>query len=131
MSKMEELELLKAAIAVALADGDLRRPEKGVIEGLAARVGIGQVSFDAMVEAIGQDDSIADNFFITSKDRAQKAMLLLVAEARIDGEISDEERNVLVRIAMSLRIASEEFREIYEAGIARADSVRKSRREST
>lgn len=127
MSNMEDLELLRAAIAVALADGELRRSEKGVIEGLALRVGVGRVSLEAMMESIGQDDSVADNILMTSKDRARSALTLLVAQARIDGEISDEERSVLVRIATSLNLKPDEFGEVYEAGIARADAIRKSR----
>ena len=39
VDKTEELGLLKAAIAVAVADGKLRRSEMGVVEGLAARCG--------------------------------------------------------------------------------------------
>ena len=40
MTMMEDLELLKAAIALACTDGELRRSEMGVIEGLALRVGV-------------------------------------------------------------------------------------------
>ncbi len=127
MGLMEELELLKAAIAVACADGELRRSEMGVVEGLAARVGVGKASFDAMVAAAEQDDSIADNILIRSKEQAHKAFELLVAQARIDGHISNEERNILVRIASSLGILGDEFQTIYEAGIQRADKIRKSR----
>ncbi len=127
MDSMEELELLKAAIAVAVADGELRRSEKGVIEGLAARIGVGRASFEAMLELAQRDDSIADNILIRSKERARTAFELLVAQARIDGEISERERSVLVRIASSLDIAGDDFRAAYESGIKRADAIRKSR----
>ena len=131
MTNMEQIELLRAAIALAMADGELSRAEKGVIEGLAHRVGVGKVSLKAMLDTAQADDSIADNILIGSKDRARVALELLVAQARIDGEISDEERNVLVRIAMSLNFTTDEFQVIYEAGIARADALRKTRRESS
>ena len=128
MDRMEELDLLKAALAVAVADGELRRSEMGVVEGLAARVGVGRASFDAMLAAAEDDDTIADNILIRSKERARTALELLVAQARIDGEISEEERNVLVRIASSLDITGDEFQAAYQAGIKRADRIRKSRK---
>ncbi|MGB2987151.1 MAG: TerB family tellurite resistance protein [Phycisphaerae bacterium] len=131
MSRMEELEILKAALAVAVADGQLRRSEMGVVKGLAARLGVGQASFEAMVEAAEQDESITDNILIQSKERARSALELLVAQARIDGEISERERNVLVRIAFSLNITGDEFQAIYQAGVERADEIRKSRKGSS
>ncbi len=131
MTNMERVELLRAAIAVAMADGELSRSEKGVIEGLAHRVGVGKVSLKAMLGTAQSDDSIADNILIGSKKRARVALELLVAQARIDGDISDEERNVLVRIAMSLGFTTDEFQGVYEAGIARADALRQTRRGSS
>ncbi len=127
MGAMEDLELLKAALAVAMADGELRRSEKGVVEGLAERIGIGRVSFEAMLEAAEEDDSIADNILLRSKEKARSAFELLVAQARIDGEISDDERSLLVRIATSLGITGTDFETVYLAGVKRADRIRKSR----
>jgi tellurite resistance protein len=127
MKDREQLDLLKAALAVAYADGKLTRSEKGVIEGLAAHVGIGRSSLEAMMEEAGRDDFIADRIFIRSRPQAEQALKLLVAQARIDGEISDEERSLLVRVATSLGITGDDFQRVYEAGIARADQIRKSR----
>ena len=127
MRSIEELEILRAAMAVAVADGRITRSEMGVLKGLAARLGVGGASLDAMLEAAREDDSQADSILIRSKERARVALELLVAEARIDGEISAEEREVIVRIAASLDLVGNEFRSIYEAGIARADRIRSSR----
>ena len=127
MGTMEDLELLKAALVVAVADGEIRRSEMGVVQGLAERIGVGRASLEAMIEAAEQDDSIADNILIRSKERAHTAFELLVAQARIDSEISNEERSVLVRVASSLGITGNEFEAIYGAGIKRADNIRKSR----
>lgn len=124
---MEDLDLLRAAFAVAMADGELQRSEKGVVEGLAKRLGVGRMSADAMRDAAEHDDSIADNIFMGSPKLARSAFELLVALARIDGEVSDQERSVLVRIASSLGIPNDEFASAYRAGIERADAMRKSR----
>ena len=128
MTAMEDLELLKAALAVAMADGELSRSEKGVVQGLAQRVGVGRTSFEAMLAAAEEDDSIADNILLRSKEKACTAFELLVAQARIDGEISAEERSLLVRIATSLGMTGGEFEQLYQSGINRADDLRKSRR---
>ena len=127
MDRMEEMDLLKAAIALACADGELRRSEMGVVKGLAARLGVGQASFEAMLEAGEHDDSIADNILIRSPAQANTALELLVAQARIDGEISNAEREVLVRIASALNITEQDFQIVYQAGLKRADTIRKSR----
>jgi tellurite resistance protein len=124
---MEDIELLKAALAVAVADGQLLRSEMGVIEGLARRVGLGTVSFEAMLEAARTDETFADNILIQSRERARSALELLVGLARIDGLISDEERNVIVRIATSLGVTGDEFERAYLAGIQRADEIRRRR----
>jgi tellurite resistance protein len=130
MNRMEEFDLLKAALAVAVADGELRRSELGVVKGLAARLGVGEVSFEAMCKAAERDDSIADNILLRSKATARTALELLVGQARIDGEISEQERSVLVRIASSLGITGDDFQTVYLAGIQRADKIRKSRQGS-
>ncbi|MCH7995304.1 MAG: hypothetical protein IIB57_12795 [Planctomycetes bacterium] len=127
MDHLEQLDLLKAALALAMADGVLTRSEKGVVEGLATRVGIGKASLDAMLEAAEHDASIADNILIKDKVKAHTALELLVAQARIDGEISADERDLLVRIAKSLQISDADFPVIYHAGLRRADDLRKAR----
>ncbi len=124
---MENVELLRAAIAMAVADGKVSRSEMGVVEGLAQRAGVGAVTIEAMFDAAAKDEAFADNLLLLPKDRAIKAVELLVGLARIDGEISNEERELIVRIATSLHVIDDEFRDVYEAGIKRADDLRKTR----
>ena len=127
MKDIEKLELLKAALAVAVADSQLRRSELGVVMGLAARVGLGEASLEAMMNAAKRDPNFVDSVLMRSGDSARAAFELLVAEARIDGEISEEEREVLTRLAERLHISGDEFTKLYMAGIARADKIRQSR----
>jgi uncharacterized tellurite resistance protein B-like protein len=123
---MTDLELLKAAISVAVADGELRRSELGVVEELAKRVGVGKASYDAMVQAAQADPHYADSIHLPA-GRARQAIVLLVGQARIDGEISGVERRVIVRIANGLGVQGEEFRQAYDEGIRRADTLRRER----
>jgi uncharacterized tellurite resistance protein B-like protein len=124
---IEKLELLKAVLAVAAADGQLRRSEMGVAQGLAARIGVGQASFEAMIKAAQRGDPSASRILLQSKDSARTALELLVAEARIDGEIHEKEREFLVHIATQLDITGDEFQSLYQAGLKRADRIRKRR----
>lgn len=124
---MQDVELLRAALAVAMADGTLSRGEKGVVQGLAQRVGIGRVSFDAMMAEAERSHAIADNILIHDPAKARAGLELLVATARIDGAISDKERELLTRLATTLKISPDEFGRIYEAGIRRADEIRAKR----
>ncbi len=124
---MDDLALLRGAIAVALADGELRRSEMGVLKGLAMRAGVGQMSFDAMLDAAKEGADLAGNVAMASPDAARTALELLVAQARIDGEISTKEREVIVRIAMDLGIKDDEFQSIYTKGVDRADALRKAK----
>ena len=128
MKDIDQLELFKAAIAVAVADGEITRSEKGVLEGLAARVGVGRASFEAMKELALRDPTFADNILIRSGKDARKALELLVAQARIDGEISDEEREVIFKIAFRLGLSGDEIQAAYQAGMDRADKVRAARK---
>jgi len=126
MTDIEKLELLKAALAVAAADGRLSKSEMGVVFGLAARVGVGQASLQAMIDAARAGKDVSDDIVIRSEQGGRTALELLVAQARIDGQISDAEREMLVRIGLRLNITGHEFQEIYKAGISRADRIRKS-----
>jgi tellurite resistance protein len=125
MTETEKLELLKAALEVAVADGEIRRSERGVLEGLAVRAGVGRASFEAMLNAAQREDTRVENILLCCGRTARTALELLVAEARIDGEISDQERDVLIRLGNRLGITGDEFQTIYQAGIARADAIRK------
>jgi len=123
---VENREILRAAIAVAVADGELRRSEKGVLQGLALKAGVGQASFQAMVEAAEQgDEHFADQLLISKGAPARRALALLVAQAKLDGEVTEDERSVLVRIATDLGVDPDEFEEIYRRGIERAVEIRR------
>ncbi len=130
MTDMEKLELLKAALVVAAADGSISRAETGLIMGLAVRAGVGQASLQAMIDAAQRGEQPDPRILMQSPRSARTALELLVAQARINGEITDSERDVLVRIAARLRITGDEFNETYRAGLDRADRLRKQHRET-
>ncbi|MBN1346050.1 MAG: hypothetical protein JXQ73_25405 [Phycisphaerae bacterium] len=130
MAAHEDLELLNAALALAMVDGDFSSAEKGIIQGLAARAGVGQVSLQAMMDRAQRDPDMHKDLHIRSGGKARKIMEFLVAQARIDGEITNEERDMLVKICLQLGIDTDEFGQIYAQGVAKADELRKRRRPS-
>lgn len=125
MKPYEQAELLKAVLALAAADGKITRSERGVYEALARRIGVGTVSLNAMVERACREPSAREELFGVGMSDPEHALELLVATARIDGEISEEERELLVHIASALGIEIDRFADVYKSGIARADTLRK------
>jgi tellurite resistance protein len=123
----EDLELLNAVLALAMADGSLSRSEMGVIEGLAARLGVGRVSLEAMIGRARREPEMFKDLRIKDSKKARRAMALLVAQARIDGEISGAEREMLVKIALQLGIETQEFGKLYSEAITQADELRTRR----
>ena len=126
-SNLEQVELLQAVIVLAAADGMISSSERGMLTSLAGRVGVGQASLDAMIERALNDTSVRDELFHRTRSQAEKAMELLVAVARLDGEVTEEEREVLVHIMQVLNLPMERFAEIYQRGVERADALRKAR----
>jgi tellurite resistance protein len=124
----EQVEVIKAAIVLAVADGKLSAGERGLLEGLAQRVGIGQASLNAMVERAKSSPAAREELFRHQPSDPEQVMELLVATARLDGEIADAERQLLVDIMQRLGIAAERFAAVYQRGVARADALRKAKR---
>jgi tellurite resistance protein len=127
MPNKADLEVLKAVMAVAAADGNITRAERGVFKTLAGRLGIPQADLDRMIDDIQLDPTTVQKLFATRIADAEEAMKLLVATARIDGQIDDNERKLLVEISSRLGIAVNRFSQVYQAGIAAADAMRKRR----
>ena len=125
MTDRADLEMLQAVLAIAGADGNYTRSEKGVYEQLARRIGADSLAVWNMMNNVRTDPVLRESLFKRQVRDPQAAMKLLVATARIDGEISDQERDLLVDISTRLGIGAEEFGRIYQEGLAAADAIRK------
>ncbi len=128
MKHREQRELFQAVLAVAGADGTITRAERGLVEALAGRVGVGRFSLDAMIERATRDAEFKRSLGRQRVGDPVKAMELLVAAARIDGEISEEERQLLLHIAVLWDVPNDEFAEAFRRGLATADRKRAERR---
>lgn len=54
-------------------------------------------------------------------------MKLLIAAARVDGDIHEREREILVQVMVKLGISVERFGELYKEALALVDSLRRRR----
>ncbi len=126
-SSLEQVELIRAAIVLAAADGKISSSERGLLEAFAKRIGIGKASLDAMIDRAITDHTVREEMFRRSMSDPKLTLELLVATARLDGDITTKEREVLIHARELLEIPMDEFAQIYEQGIKRADTLRKTK----
>ncbi len=127
MSSAENLELLKASLAMAVVDGKITGHERALIKALATKAGVGEASLNAMIDLAQNQPAQHDELFASAIKEPEKAMQLLVASATLDGHISEEERNMLVDVSIALGIPAAKFSEIFQAGMASAKRVVRSK----
>ncbi len=123
----DSFELLKAALAMAAADGRISGHEMGLLKALAKRAGVGSVSLEAMIRQARENPASHESLFHRAVKDPERAMQLLVGAANIDGQISEEERNLLVDISFVLGVSSDRFSEIFQAGLAASKRVHRGR----
>jgi tellurite resistance protein len=123
----EQMETLRGVLAVAVADGRISPAEKGVIRGLARKAGVSQVWLNEMIEKAEQGATVESSTFRPLLKDPANAMILLVGTAAIDGQVSDEERGVLVDISIKIGLAPGQFGEVLEKGMAIAQRLRQQR----
>ncbi len=123
----EKIEMIRALIALAAADGKISASERGLLTRFAKRVGIGKASLDAMIEKALADPSVRDDLFRRTMSDPELALEMLVASARLDGDITSNEREVLIHVRGVLDIPMDEFAQVYERGIMRADTLRNAK----
>jgi uncharacterized membrane protein YebE (DUF533 family) len=124
----ENLELLKAALAMAAVDGKVCAREKSLLKALAAKAGVGGVSLQAMIDRAMTEPADRAKLFQGVISQPEKAMQLLVAAASIDGAITEDERSLLVDISFVLGVSSDRFDDVFRDGLAAAKRVTKRRK---
>ncbi len=127
MNKREEAGLLRAVVALAVADGAISRSERGVLANLAQRVGISRRTLTTMVGRARRDPAARDELFRRAASDPALTLEMLVAVAQIDGSIHVEERRLLEIMMEKLDVPFSQFDEIYQRGVERADALRRRR----
>lgn len=124
----ESMEILRGILAVAVADGQIRHSEAGVIQRLADRLGIDRAWLDEMTRQAEGGATVESSMFRRILSDPERAMRLMVGTAAIDGEITDRERSVLVDISLKIGLPPGRFGEVFVEGMAAAERLRRERK---
>lgn len=125
-----EVEILRAACCIAAMDEEVCERERPILEKLRERLGVGQVSFQAMLDRAHSDHNFYEEQFKIARvdpDHAIKTLLLLAAA---DHQITLNERVVLQHFAEKLGMPQDRFDQIYRAAEKHIERERGSEAES-
>lgn len=129
--KAESIDrLMKAVLAMALADGAIADDERALIRKVQARLGVGDEQLRKVIAEFRQAKSPDALLPRQSEDRHQ-AMLLMVVTAAIDGQIDTREQALLDKVAGRLGFDHAEFQDIFDEGVATANRLRAKKQPPT
>lgn len=117
----EDRAMLKSLIAVAWADGRFAAEEKEMLEALISAFNASDIEADEIRKYATTPRSI-DDVPVTDLSADDRRTLLnhAVVLTFIDGEQSDQEKDLLLRLADRLRIGDSESKRIIESAETRA-----------
>lgn len=114
MTPVEKVALLRAACCVAGIDKEISPPEEAVIRRLAADVGVGKASLQAMMDRATSDQEFYKEQFNAFKSDPQQTMAGLLEVAMADGQVNDQEVAVLGELASRLDVPPTVFQELVQ-----------------
>lgn len=123
----EQADVLRAVVGLAVADRYIAPSEGGLLTTLASRFGVTQATLDRLIEQARSDPDFQAGALQCAHGNPESTLELLVAAARLDGEVADEERMLLERFGRQLDVSAERFSRIYLRGVKRADELRRQR----
>ena len=115
MTAMAKVEMLRAACCVAGADGTVDEKERKLINELAAKVGVGLASLEAMVLRAETEPDFYENQFRVLKTDASATMGLMFEVAAQDRNIDPAELKILQHFASRLGMDEAGFRDTFAA----------------
>jgi tellurite resistance protein len=112
---MIEVEVLRAACCIAGLDKQIDDNELKLLRKLAHRVGVGEVSLDAMIRRAREDQNFYQEQFRYLHADPQQAMTTLFGLAVADGQLTLEERVILRHFAERLELSEAQFEKLLAA----------------
>ena len=109
MKSFEKLELLRAAVCVVGADGEIEESESDLIDKLADAIGVGRASREAMLNRGKSDPNFCNEMFRVLKTDPKETMITLFQAAMVDGVLADSEIRVLKNFADKLGLEDAHF----------------------
>ena len=95
MTPMQRVDVLRAACCVAGIDGAPSESERKVIDKLAADVGVGRASLEAMIARGATDPDFHKEQFRVLRSSPQESIAALLEVAMADGKLTENETAVL------------------------------------
>lgn len=105
-------EVLRAAAAMAGADGEVVELELDVLRRLASRAGMGEAALDRLIHEAKHDDEYFQTEIETVLRNPERAIVLLWRLACVDGRVSLDEQVVLHYFAGKLGVTEARVRVI-------------------
>ncbi|MEM1166500.1 MAG: TerB family tellurite resistance protein [Planctomycetota bacterium] len=107
-----DVELLSAACCIAAMDGEICDRESKALAKLKERAGVGEASFNAMVDSASNDQTFYERQFRYCTSEPERAVKLLFKVAALDGTVSMEERVMIRHFADKMNMPEAEFERI-------------------
>lgn len=109
MTPMQRVDVLRAACCVAGIDGAPGENELKVIDKLAADIGVGRASLEAMIARGATDPNFHEEQFRVLRSSPQESIAVLLEVAMADGKLTENETAVLKSLSDKLSISDETF----------------------
>lgn len=112
---IDELQILRAACCVAGLDGTIDHRELEALKELVKRAGVGQASFEAMLEMATENEDYFTKQLDFLRGDVDYTIKTLFKIAVIDGTLGDNERVVMRYFADKLDMPGPRFEKILAA----------------
>lgn len=104
-----DVELLSAACCIAAMDGEICQRESRALARLKEAAGVGEASFNAMIDSAANDRSFYERQFRYAAGDPARTIALLFKVAAIDGAVSMEERVMIRHFADKMKLPEADF----------------------
>jgi uncharacterized tellurite resistance protein B-like protein len=112
VKSFEDLEILRAAVCIVGADGEVDEKENAFFEKLAKKIGVGLASRTAMINRAKSDPDFHQQMFQVLKTEPGESITILFKAAMADGQLDEKEILMLKSFSEKLGINEKSFLEV-------------------
>ncbi len=116
-----KVEILRAACCIAGLDGGVCQDELNLLRRLAADIGVGQASLDAMINRAESDRDFYQELFRYLSSEPDETLKILFRIAIADRDLNTNESVVLHDFAKRLGVSDERYDELLRAADQKLD----------
>jgi tellurite resistance protein len=121
-----DVEILRAASCIAGVDKNINPDELKVLMKLADRAGIGQASFNVIIEMARTDPRFYQDQFRLMRACPDEAIRVMIKTAVVDGDLAADERIIISKLGDQLGLSHETIDKLLSQGEAIATQIRQS-----